>query len=330
MEPFLEKRLTLFVRNTTSLRSAYRWQDSHMLRLSAFVFTAHDREADLYAFEDSRSLIKKNTGFFSMFRSSTALSAAAIIALAPDRELCLQKALSYYDALKQSRFPPSEFLALAACQCAQYAPEGDVSAIASRARAFYEGMRRQHWFITGNDDVIFSAMLALSPLDVEEGLSRMEDDFQYFKPLFHSGTGVQALSQTLVMGQSQSGARERVCALYETLREKKLRFDRQYGISSLGVLALLPESTDLICQRVAEMFYRLRGEKGFGIWSSASKQELLLFSAGLVALESLEQAKSGVLRTSLSSSIVSLVIAQQTAIAVAAAASAAAASASST
>ena len=78
------------------------------------------------------------------------------------------------------------------------------------------------------------------------------------------------------------------------------------------------------------MFYRLRGEKGFGIWSSAAKQELLLFSAGLVALESLEQAKSGVLGTSLSSSIVSLVIAQQTAIAAAAAASAAAASASST
>lgn len=328
MKRSADSMLTQFTENTALLRGTYRWQNDMVLRLCAFLYTAHDRRVDLDGFQESRALIKKDTGPFSMFRSSSVLSVAAIVALAPNREECFAKTLAYYSAFKEKRFSASEFLALAACQCAQYAPEGDVYTLAARARAFYEGMRQAHWFLTGQDDVIFTAMLALSPLDVEEGLTRIEENYRFFKPVFHSGMGVQALSQTLVTGGAQDGVRERVLALYKTFRQKKLRFDRQYCISSLGVLALLPASADDIAGQVAETFWRLRTQKGFGPWS-VTKQELLLLSSGLVALDSLEQAKSGVLNTALNSSVISLVIAQQTAIAAAAAASASAAASSS-
>ncbi|HWS30026.1 MAG TPA: DUF4003 family protein [Clostridia bacterium] len=318
-------KFTLFTENTALLRGAYRWQNAMILRLCAFLYTAHGQAVDLDGFAESRALIKKDTGAFSMFRSSSVLSAAAFVALAPDREECFKKTLAYYNAFKENRFSASEFLALAACQCAQYAPEGNASAIAARARAFYVGLRQAHWFLTGHDDVIFAAMLALSPLDVEEGVMRIEENYRFFKPVFHAGAGVQALSQTLVISGAQYAARERVLVLYEAFREKKLRFNRQYCISALGVLALLPMGTDEIVEQVARIFERLRTAKGFGAWS-VTKRELMLLSSGLAALDTLGQAKSDVLSTSLFSSVIGLVIAQQTALAAAAAASASSAS----
>ncbi|MNW02436.1 hypothetical protein D3C71_1982170 [compost metagenome] len=81
-------------------------------------------------------------------------------------------------------------------------------------------------------------------------------------------------------------------------------------------------------QDISDTYESLRTKKGFGSWS-ITKQELLLLSAALVAYKQIDEVKSGVLTTALSTSLTNIVIAQQTAIAVAATSSAAAASSAS-
>jgi hypothetical protein len=230
--------------------------------------------------------------------------------------------------LKKEHFMASDFLAVAAYQIAAHADFSDYTRIAERARAFYEGMKKQHFILTGQDDTIFAAMLGLSDVDVPTGLSRMEQLYIDLKPEFLSGTGVQALTQVLVLSGKSAEAETRVLALRDSFRANGVRLDKIYTLSSLGVLSLLPEDIGTIAGDVSDAYAYLRTQKGFGSWT-VTKQELLLLSAGLVAFDYADQAKKGIIGTAISTSIANIIIAQQTAIAAAAASSAAAGAASS-
>ncbi|MDQ0194225.1 DUF4003 family protein [Paenibacillus wynnii] len=156
----------------------------------------------------------------------------------------------------------------------------------------------------------------------------MEQLYAALKPEFLSGNSVQALTQVLILGDEAPEATVRVLALRDAFRSRGIRLDKEYTLSSLGVLSLLPCDREAIVSDVSDTYEFLRTKKSFGNWS-ISKQELLLLSSALVAFKSVDDVKSGILTTTLSTSITNIVIAQQTAIAAAAAASAAAASSSS-
>lgn len=117
-------------------------------------------------------------------------------------------------------------------------------------------------------------------------------------------------------------------ALRDTFRAQGIRLDKEYTLSSLGVLSLLPCNKEDIVTDVWETYEFLRTKKSFGNWS-IGKQELLLLSSALVAFRSVEDVQTGVLTTMLSTNITNIIIAQQAALAGAAAASAAAAASSS-
>lgn len=117
-------------------------------------------------------------------------------------------------------------------------------------------------------------------------------------------------------------------ALNEAFRKRDFRMDKTYTLPSLGILSLLPSDRDSLVDEVAETNDWLRTQKGFGAWS-IDKQELLLFSSALVAIQHVENLRNGVLTTAISTSITNIIIAQQAAMAATAAASAAAASSSS-
>lgn len=104
--------------------------------------------------------------------------------------------------------------------------------------------------------------------------------------------------------------------------------DKTYTLSSLGILSLLPSDRDSLVDQIVETQDWLRTQKGFGGWS-IDKQELLLFSSALIAIQYVENLRNGVLTSAISTSITNIIIAQQAAMAAAAAASAAAASSSS-
>lgn len=330
MEPKALQRLELFAQNAQTVKKEFKWQDAMLKRLAALLYAAEDRVIDLSAMRECHKLIKKSIGLFSSFRGNSAMTVATLLSLRDDPDGLLKNALKVYDMMKQARFRASDYLVVAACQIAAGAAEDKYVETVERARAFYDGMKSDHWFLTGQDDYIFSAMLGLSDVDVSAGVERMERLFQSLRPEFHTGIGVQALTQVLVLGGDGADLETRVLALRDALRSRRMKqLCQAYTLSSLGVLALLPLDTDEIVRQLEENSELLRSKKGFGPWSFVAKQELLLLSAGLVALNSVDQMKRGILDTVLSTSITNIIIAQQAAIAAAAAASASAAASSS-
>lgn len=329
MEPKALQRLELFAQNAQAVKKEFKWRDAMLKRLAALLYAAQDRVIDLSAMRECHELIKKSTGWFSSFRGNSAMTVATLLSLRDDPGALLKSALKVYDMMKQARFRASDYLVVAACQIAAGAAKDKYAETVERAGAFYDGMKSGHWFLTGQDDYIFSAMLGLSDIDVSAGVERMERLFQSLRPEFHTGIGVQALTQVLVLGGGADIER-RVLALRDALRSRRMKqLCQAYTLSSLGVLALLPLDTDEVVRQLEKTTELLRRQEGFGPWSFVAKQELLLLSAGLVALNSVDQMKRGVLDTVLSTSITNIIIAQQAALAAASAASASAAASSS-
>ncbi|GAB1157828.1 DUF4003 domain-containing protein [Paenibacillus illinoisensis] len=328
MEQQHAARVELFVSNTQIIKKSFKWQNPMMHRLAALLYAGENKTADGEAIRQSHDLMKQNTNLFSVFRGNSAISIAAMLSLTTDQESKLADTLHVYDLMKQIKFRTSDFLAVAAYQIAAQAAPDQFQYTVERAKAFYDQMKAKHRFLTGQDDYIFAAMLALSDLDVESGVDRMEQLYRELKPEFSPGNSVQALTQVLVLGDDNPESSARVLALQEAFRKRNIRLDKTYTLSSLGVLSLLPVHQDTLVDQVQETFDWLRDQKGFGAWS-ITKQELLLFSSALVAVQHVENLRSGVLTTTLSTSITNIIIAQQAAMASAAAASAAAAASSS-
>lgn len=318
------QRLDLFAENTYGAKDGFFWQDSSIRRLAALLYAAQDRAMDVTAIRQCMDLIKRSAGIFSYFRGNFALVMATQLSLCADPETVLHRTLQVYDAMKQTGFRSSDYLVIASHQIASAAPADATDTVVRRAKAFYTGMRSDHFLLTGQDDYIFAAMLGLSDIDVSSGVERLEREYQALRPefIFTSGSGIQALAQVLVLGGESPDAHRRVMALRQHLRQAGLRLDRSDTLSSLGVLALLPTAVDVLAAEVEETAGTLRAKKGFSGWS-VQKEELLLHSAALVAYHYVDQARRGVLQSALSTSIANILIAQQSAVAASTAASAA-------
>lgn len=327
MKEHAQSRIELFWMNTQRLKGKFVWQDALLRRLAALLFAAQDKEVDEVAIRDSHDLIKRNTSRLSSFRGNSVMSLSALLALHDSRESQLAETIHVYDLMKASGFKASDYLVIAAYQIAANTRREGYSHTIERAKAFYDGMKARHYFITGHNDYIYAAMLGLSDVEVDAGLERMEQLYEALKPEFRSADALQALTQVLVLSGDNEGIETHLLDLRDAFKRRGMRLDRQHTLSSLGLLSLLPADPGTLADEVIEAYESLRTRAGFGQWS-VTRQELLLFASALIALGYVDDAKHGILETAISTSLTNIIIAEQTAIFVAAASTAAASSSS--
>ncbi|MDQ0194224.1 DUF4003 family protein [Paenibacillus wynnii] len=157
-------RLELFADNAQRVKKAFAWQNAMVNRLAALLYTAENKIADDGAIRESFELIKENTGLFSSFRGTSAISIAALLSLSTDRQTQLAHTLAVYDMMKNAKFRASDYLVVAAYQIAANTTSDQYLRTVERVKAFYDGMKAHHRFLTGQDDYIFAAMLGLSDI----------------------------------------------------------------------------------------------------------------------------------------------------------------------
>jgi len=327
MKNELQDKLTMFAENWQAIKKEFKWHSSQAKRMAAMLYAIGNKSIDCTEIKDSLSLIKRSTGIFSTFRGNMSLCVAAMLSLNENRKDVFASTVSVYELLKKEKFRVSDYLAVAACEIAAHAKPEEFQQTVSRARAFYKGMKANGAFRTGQSDYIFSALLGLSGINVENGTDRIEQLFQRFKPEFSSRSGIQKLAQILVLGGDSDTAANRVLALNSALKNRKIRLDKAYTLPALGVFALLPADINAIVRDIEDAKAFLKTQKGFGTLS-VSNQELLLFTAGVVASVHADDIRNDLIKSSITTSIISIIIAQLVAmmviiVAVSAAASAA-------
>jgi len=242
---------------------------------------------------------------------------SAMLSLDDGCEQRFEEVTEVYDMLKREGFWASDYLAVAAYLIVIDTDKHNYLNTVERAKQFYDGMKKNNWFHTGQDDYIFSVMLGLSDISVEAGTERVNELYKRLKSEFRraGGNSVQALAQMLTLGGKSDEALEHLLLLRQTLRDSKIKLDRVYTLPALGALSLLPVDGHVLVSDLLEAQEYLRGQKGFGVFS-ISTQELLLFSSAIISSVYAKDMNDKVI-ASTSVSIVNIIIAQQIAMMIA-------------
>lgn len=326
----LQKKCDLFEDNYQILKKNFRWDYAMMHRLGALLYANAGLGADVNAIKGIKEVIKANTGFFSAFRETAFFALSVLLSLEDNPEELFQKTLKIYGRMKETGFHSSVYLTLAAFSIAKQTEEYEITSVISRAREFYDAMKKEHRFLTSSDDYGYAAMLSMSDLSVPQAIAEMEYCYGSLRQDFSSGNVLQSLTHVLALSE-EAGPEKcgRVVQIYESLRRKGCKYSRYSPLSTLGILAMVTEDTEKLTDEVKEIYRLLSEKRGFGSWS-VSRHERTMFAAALTANEYIKDMKQNPLALSLAGNITNIVIAEQTAmIIVASSAAATAASASS-
>lgn len=325
MNQSIMNRLDLFASNSEALRKEFKWREAGARRLAALVCTFEGKPVNGPAIVTGLDVIKENTRMFSLFRGNMNFVIATKLSLTGNHEQVFADTLELAQRLKDAKFRSSDYLAVGAYLIATHTTRDNYESIITRARAFYDNMRKQSWFRTGQDDYIFSIMLGLSDIDPAVGAARIQELYDKLKSEFKwaGANSVQALCQMLTLGGKTDEALEHLLCVRTTLRSQRIKLDRTYTLPSLGALSLLEVDGEVLANQLLEAQRYLRKQKGFGSFS-ISTQELLLFSSAIIASVYTEEMDGNVMAAT-STSIINIIIAQQVAMMIAASTAAAAA-----
>ena len=310
MTPEIKEKLDLFVENYQVAAKAFKWDDALVVRLAAFLYAQDSKSIDCDAIRECLNLIKSNTGVFSAFRDHKTL--ATLLSFSDNSDVLFTNIKTVYDLLKTAKFHTSDYLVISAYQIAVNSDPSQYSRVVTRAKAFYDEMKKRHRFLTGEDDYISAVMLALSGIDIDAGTERMGQIYNQFKSEFRAEkNSVQMLSQVLVLGDKTEETTQRILELRDALKNQKLRLDTTYSLPLLGLLALSNVDVDTLVNDISDVQAYLREQKGFGKLS-IDKEELLIYAAAILLTGYFKASDENLITPMLSASIIGIIIAEIT------------------
>lgn len=316
-----------FIYNRDAIKSFFHWENEYIYPVCAAVYVDKRRMVDVNYMSYCQNLLKANTGIFSSFRGNAKLALTAMLAVEGDPQVKMRQAFQVYELLK-GHFFGSEYLTLAAMIIVNMTEPMQYQNIVARTRHIYDLMKAEHPFLTGGEDSVMAALLAMSSLTDEQVVQEMSACYQILKGSFFSGNAVQSLSHVLVLGEGSPQEKcGRTMELFRELKKRGCKYGTSYELATLGVLALLPVDLYQLVQDMLEVDAFLSGQRGYGFFGIGRAQRLM-HAAMLVSSDYIDQGADLAMGPAAITGTISLIAAQQAALCAAITASSVAAASS--
>lgn len=316
MNTIIQSKIDTFADYTIQLSKAIKWDYKLSHMLCSMLYTNEERMLDPNRIREMKYYIKRSTSIFSSFKGQTILITATMLSLDENPERLFENTKIVYTKMKQQGFYSSEYLTIAAIQVAKMknCSEAEYDKVISRMKQIYDGLKKVHPFLTGNDDYIYIAMLAMTNIEVNLAIERIVSIEKRLKQTLGGGNDMQALALVLLLNDNNDDELcRKVIELNNYLKEKNYKLRHNGMMSTLGVLAMTANNMQLIAEELVEGAEYLKEKKGFGIFS-ISKVQRAMFSANFVALHYIGDIKNDIAEGTVSTNITNIIIAQQMAV----------------
>lgn len=249
-----------------SLRRRKRWgTDDTYLRFAALTLAYADEPDLAQRVEDAAATLRDKAGWTSPLRSSLRYSVAALIiksGLSPARTHAAVKATrESFRSVRLSRSGiPSTMAALLLV-----VHEGGKKAPAARIRrmrAFYDAWKKDHPWLTGQDDYPMAALHATRDTDVLELSTRIEEIYQAArKHRFSRGNSLQLATHILALEDLGAyEAAQRIADVRAALKDLRVRtYESHYD--ELALLTLVQGDALSIARDCKETLEELRAAR---------------------------------------------------------------------
>lgn len=308
MNQSMKERCELFIQNRDAIKGAYKWDGDNIAIMGSVIYTGKMVTVNVDKMKEAEEILKKKTGVFSEFRGNLKLAMICNMAMAEDAATYFDGVNAVYEELNKNKVLGSSYRLLAAMII--YADKNtDKVAVVERAQKIYQDMKKEHPFLTSDEDITTAAMLAISDMDIAAMIKNMEECYNAMKKTFSSQNAVQSLSHVLALNnQSVQEKCQKVSDIFNGLKETKRKYGTSYELATLGALTMLDMSTEEIVKEICEVDDYLKEQKGFGTFGTGSTGRLMY--AALLVMDNY-MPETTVMENAVVGSVLATVIAQQ-------------------
>lgn len=298
------------IEKTETISKNFKLQLSYYQSFVAVNAIKLNREIQVEKIKELMDHIKKNTSFFSPFRSQSFLLAALMTLHSEQPEPIFSRLKEHYDSLKKAGFRQTQYLPMASYCLDSILYDPRIQDMSIQTRSYKEAliaksyetftlMKEQHPWLTGGDDYALCVLLAHS----HKNLSRVEYIFDQLNLHGLSKTnGLQSLSNILALSnEDENSLVQRLIQLKEQFKAKGLKFN-DFAFPGLGLLVHLNCDEQMV-EDIANSINALHKLKHYK-W--LDKSLLLLF---VILLQS-EQYKSELSQKTIYETTLSITIEQ--------------------
>lgn len=311
MKQELLEKCQLFVENKNVIEKKFAWDSMMIMPVCAFLYTEKNMQIDADKMKACRKLLKGKAGIFSDLRSYSELVLLSKMALCDSPVEYLEQTMSAYDLIKKYKMSGSSFASIAAMLLVDYVDVTEWDEMLKKAQMLYAGMKKNHPFLTGAEDISFAILMAMSDLPVDLMLTEAEACYKLLSKTFSASDGTQSLSHLLSVNTQESSMKcTEVLELHRMFKAKKRQFNNT-GIVLYGSLNMLDVDRETIIEEIIEVDEYLKVQKGFGFFGMDAQQRLMYATMLVMGQYNIKNREAQV---SIVSSVIGAIIAEYTAL----------------
>ena len=274
-----------FIETRDAVRAAFRMENEYIYPVCAQIFLAADKPVEIEQLERCKALVKSSTSVFSSFRGNVKLPLLCMLAAGDDPEERWDRTRRYYALLKES-FYGSEYLALGAMLLSDAVQEEDVPTLAARGKGLYQRMKKEHPFLTGQEDSVFALLLSQSARSDDELIEDMERCYALLKERFPSGNGLQAASHVLALSSEIPVDKTfRMIGIFNAIEEAGGKYGKDWQLPILAALSLGQRFQEDLARELLEIDALLSKRKGYKGVFGLDRRARSMHAAMLLSLQ---------------------------------------------
>ncbi len=311
MNELLQERAARFIENRDAIRAVFRMENDYIYPVCAQIFLTADRPVERERLEACKALVKSTTGPFSNFRGNIKLPLLCMLAAGEDPEGRWDRTERCCALLKET-FMGSEYLALAALLLSDAMQEEDIPALAARGKDLFKRMRKEHPFLTGQEDSVFALLLAQSDRPDDELVEDMERCYTLLNERFPSGNGLQTASHVLALSQEISTDKAfRTISLYNAIEAGGGKYGKDRQLPILAALALGQRFAGDMARDILELDGYLAKQKGYRGVFGMDRRTRIMHAAMLLSLSDRGDGQRAAVNAAAQQATLAMIVAQQ-------------------
>lgn len=320
----MNMKLDNYIQTFELLKRNLKWKvsDKRILMTISSIYVLNGKTLDVNRFLQLADAIQSRASLFSPLRSYSRFTTAAMLDVKFENpEDKIEELFQLYDLFREEKFSSGVFTYIAATILLTNEQKNSKATI-QLAKEIYDGMKKEHSFLTTSSDYPLATLLALeSRSNIISHIESFYDGLA--KHGFRKGNDLQFLSHILALEKdaSKNVLINRVIQVMDSFVTSGIRAKPMY-YPFIGMLALLPQEEYKVAP-VLSLYEELNNQKDFKWY----KEMNLMMAASFFVNEKTEQ--KGLAETSLSTILEAILQAQQAVMIATVAATAAASSSSS-
>jgi len=313
MNSDVKNMLDQVVEDRKLLKRKMIWEidTSAMSTLAAFLFASAGRRVDIERYAECKKYFKKNVNIFSEFRGIAEVIVITKMCLSENYEEYLDGLKVVYKKLRCiHKLTVSPFMVLAAINIYEAGGVEGADENIAKLEAVYKEMKSEHFWLTGDEDRPFLAMMVSRNMDCSAFSKDVSACYEGSKKMILSKESMHTASQIMALSAKDTDAKVAdLKATIDALKAHKVKGLKSILMPLAAVLGLIDESPEAKAVKIKEIYDYLNKQPGFKWYIGRTRRSMYsILAYAIVNLDADKTALNSVIRTTVTNIIIDEII----------------------